>query len=39
VDPTKRRSSSEISRKIGARQEKVQPPMLRKKFASSKPKA
>jgi hypothetical protein len=39
ADPTKRRSSSEISRKIGARQEKAQPPMLRKKIASGKPEA
>jgi hypothetical protein len=37
ADPTKRRSSPEISRKIGARQEKTQPPMLRKKIASGKP--
>jgi hypothetical protein len=36
ADPMKRRSSPEISRKIGARQEKAQPPMLRKKITSSK---
>jgi hypothetical protein len=34
--PAERRSSSKISRKIGARQEKAQSPMLRKKIASSK---
>jgi hypothetical protein len=39
ADPTERRSSSKISRKIGARPEKAQPPMLRKKIASGKPEA
>jgi hypothetical protein len=39
ADPTERRSSSKISRKIRARQEKAQPPMLRKKIASGKPEA
>jgi hypothetical protein len=39
ADLTERRSSSKISRKIGARQEKAQPPMLRKKIASGKPEA
>ena len=36
VDPPERKSSSKISRKIGAGQEKVKPPMLRKKIASGK---
>jgi hypothetical protein len=36
ADPAERRSSSKISRKIGAGQEKAQPPMLRKKIASGK---
>jgi hypothetical protein len=36
ADPVERRSSSKISRKIGAGQEKAQSPMLRKKIASGK---
>jgi hypothetical protein len=36
ADPVERRSSSKISRKIGAGQGKVKPPMLRKKIASGK---
>src|SRR5690242_15263667 len=36
ADPTKRRSSSKISVKIGEKQEKAQPPMLRKKIAFGK---
>jgi hypothetical protein len=39
ANPTKRISSPEISRKIGARQKKAQLPMLRKKIASGKPEA
>jgi hypothetical protein len=37
ADPPERKPSSEISEKIGARQEKAQPPALRKKTAVSKP--
>jgi hypothetical protein len=37
ADPPERKPSSEISEKIEARQEKVQPPALRKKTAISKP--
>jgi hypothetical protein len=37
ADPPERKPSSEISVKIGARQEKAQPPALRKKTAVSKP--
>jgi hypothetical protein len=36
ADPVERKSSSKISKKIGAKQEKAQPPMLRKKIAFSK---
>jgi hypothetical protein len=36
ADPTERKHSSEISDKIGARQEKVQPPALLKKITRSK---
>jgi hypothetical protein len=36
VDPPERKPSSEVSGKIGARQEKVQPPALLKKITSSK---
>jgi hypothetical protein len=36
ADPPERKPSSEISEKIGARQEKVQPPALRKKITFSK---
>jgi hypothetical protein len=36
ADPPERKPSSEISKKIGARQEKVQPPALLKKITSSK---
>jgi hypothetical protein len=36
VDPPKRKSSSKISEKIGAKQEKVQPPALREKTTFSK---
>ena len=36
VDPSERKPSSEISEKIGARQEKAQPPALLKKITSSK---
>jgi hypothetical protein len=36
ADPAERRSSSKISRKIGAGQEKTQSPMLLKKIASGK---
>jgi hypothetical protein len=36
ADPPKRKPSSEISEKIGARQEKAQPPALRKKITFSK---
>jgi hypothetical protein len=36
ADLAERRSSSKISRKIGAGQEKAQPPMLQKKIASGK---
>jgi hypothetical protein len=36
ADPAERRSSSKISGKIGAGQEKAHPPMLRKKIASGK---
>jgi hypothetical protein len=39
ADPTKRRSSSKIPVKIGEKQEKAQPPMLRKKIASSRTEA
>jgi hypothetical protein len=35
VDPPERKPSSEISEKIGARQEKAQPPALLKKITSS----
>jgi hypothetical protein len=37
ADPPERKPSSEISEKIWARQEKAQPPALRKKTAVSKP--
>jgi hypothetical protein len=36
ADPPERKPSSEISEKIGARQEKVQPPTLLKKITSGK---
>jgi hypothetical protein len=36
ADPPERKLSSEISEKIGARQEKAQPPALLKKITSSK---
>jgi hypothetical protein len=36
ADPPERKPSSEVSRKIGARQEKVQPPALLKKITSGK---
>ena len=36
ADPPERKPSSEISEKIGARQEKVQPPALLKKITSGK---
>jgi hypothetical protein len=36
TDPPERKPSSEISEKIGARQEKAQPPALRKKITFSK---
>jgi hypothetical protein len=36
ADPPERKPSSEVSRKIEARQEKVQPPTLLKKITSSK---
>jgi hypothetical protein len=36
ADPPKRKPSSEISEKIGARQQKAQPPALLKKITSSK---
>jgi hypothetical protein len=36
ADPPERKPSSEISKKIGARQEKAQPPVLLKKITSSK---
>jgi hypothetical protein len=36
TDPPERKSSSKISEKIGAKQGKVQPPVLRKKIAFSK---
>jgi hypothetical protein len=36
ADPPERKPSSEISEKIGARQEKVQPPALQKKITSGK---
>jgi hypothetical protein len=36
ADPPERKPSSEISEKIGARQEKAQPPALLKKITSSK---
>jgi hypothetical protein len=36
ADPPKRKSSSKIFEKIGAKQEKVRPPVLRKKFTFSK---
>jgi hypothetical protein len=36
VDPPERKSSSKISEKIGAKQEKVQPPALREMFTFSK---
>jgi hypothetical protein len=39
VDPTERRSSSKISGKIGEKQEKAQPPMLRKKITSGRTEA
>jgi hypothetical protein len=36
VDPPERKPSLEVSRKIGARQEKVQPPALLNKITSGK---
>jgi hypothetical protein len=36
MDPPERKFSSKVSEKIGARQEKAQPPMLRKKITFSK---
>jgi hypothetical protein len=39
ADPTERRSSSKISEKIEEKQEKAQPPMLRKKIASGRTEA
>jgi hypothetical protein len=36
ADPPERKSSSKISKKIGAKQEKAQPPALRKKFTFGK---
>jgi hypothetical protein len=36
ADPPERKSSSKISEKIGAKQEKAQPPALREKFTFSK---
>jgi hypothetical protein len=36
ADPPERKSSSKISEKIGAKQEKVQPPALREKFTFGK---
>jgi hypothetical protein len=36
ADPPERKPSSEVSGKIGARQEKVQPPALLKKITSGK---
>jgi hypothetical protein len=36
VDPPERKSSSKISEKIGAKQEKAQPPALREKTTFSK---
>jgi hypothetical protein len=39
VDPTERRSSFKIPVKIGEKQEKAQPPMLRKKIASGRTEA
>jgi hypothetical protein len=39
ADPPERKPSSEISEKIGARQEKAQPPALRKKTAFNKPRS
>jgi hypothetical protein len=39
ADPTERRSSSKISVEIGKKQEKVQPPMLRKRIASCRTEA
>jgi hypothetical protein len=37
ADPAERRFSSKVSREIGAKQEKAQPPALRKKIVFSKP--
>jgi hypothetical protein len=37
VDPPERKPSSTISRKVGAKQEKAQPPALRAKTTSCKP--
>jgi hypothetical protein len=37
ADPPERKSSSKISEKIGAKQEKAQPPVLREKTTFSKP--
>jgi hypothetical protein len=39
VDPPERKPSSTISRKTGAKQEKAQPPALRAKTTSCKPRA
>jgi hypothetical protein len=39
ADPTERRSSSKISVEIGEKQEKAQPPMLRKRIASGRTEA
>jgi hypothetical protein len=37
VDPSERKFSSKVSEKIGAKQEKAQPPVLQKKITFSKP--